>query len=449
MSLRKQAACLAIIHGADTLQPLLILPYAGRVLGPIDFGQYAYAMSIGQLATTIVGYGFHWTAQRAAASARGDPAAIASIFAEVVTAKAILCVLVTLAGLAAADSLIAVSKPMFLCTMLTPLGDILFPAWLFVALERVWQAAIAVVTARALALLLFLTLVSSSDQLGLAVAIQAAIPVVSGAVSLPFIVHIALGGFKSVTLSRVGTLLKSGWHGFLFTLVETALMVLPIPLVTHFAGFAAAGQYSVADKFVGATRPVFRVMSETFLPRVAYYARHDPAAGIALIWRSLSTLIVGASLSLSLFFLAPYFIIYFFGEGFSEAIPIVRIMSVIPVLTNINICMSNLYMFNYGHERMWAILTVSGLLTFLVFAYLLSYLLPNAGIAVALAVITRLSLVLGVSVGFFLTFGVAKMRLPAVHNVGASRGAVIVADSMIASPVRPLRLWRSRSGSER
>src|SRR3984893_797475 len=165
MRLRNQATSLVIMHAADVLQPLLILPYAGRVLEPLHFGQYAYAMSLGTIAATVVEYGFHWTAQRAAASARHEPAVIASLFAEVAATKAILCFVVTLAGVAAADGLLAVSKPMFLCAMLTSVGGILFPAWLFIALERAWQAAIAVVVGRSLALVCFLTMVTSPDQL--------------------------------------------------------------------------------------------------------------------------------------------------------------------------------------------------------------------------------------------------------------------------------------------
>jgi O-antigen/teichoic acid export membrane protein len=444
MSLRKQATSLVVIHVADVLQPLVILPYAGRVLGPVYFGQYAYALSIAQLATTVSDYGFHWTAQRAAASAREDPATIASIFAEVFATKAILCLAVTLAGLAGADAL-AVSKPIFLCAMLTSVGNILFPAWLFVGLERAWQGAIAVVVARSLGLVFFLTMVTSPDQLELAVAIQAAIPLVSGAVSLPFLVHIGLGGFRSVTPSRIVMQLRNGSRGFLFTLTETALLILPVPLVAHFSGFAVAGQYSVAEKFVGATRPFFRVILETFSPRVAYHAQHDPAAGIALIWSSLSTIVVGAAFSLLLFFLAPYFIVRLFGDGFSEAIPIVRVMSVIPVLTSATICTSNLYMFNYGHERAWATLTLLGFLTFLAVAYLLSFQLSSAAIAVAVAVIARLCLVLGVSAGFFLAFGTAKMGVSPTHCVGNERAGSNIADSMLASPASLVPPSRSTS----
>jgi len=447
MSLRKQAASLAIMHVADVLQPLLILPYAGRMLGANHFGQFAYAVAIGALAATIVDYGFHWTAQRAAAAARQEPAALASLLADVVATKLMLCLIVTAVGLAAADSFFAISKSMFLCTMLTAAGNILFPAWLFIALERAWQAALATVVARSLALVWFLAMVRSSDQLELAVAIQAGIPLVAALISIPFVIPIGFDGFRSVTPSRVITQLRDGWRGFLYTLTERATVTLPVPLVGHFAGYVAAGQYSVAEKFVSATRPIFRVMSETFLPRVAYYAQHDPAAGLALIWNSLLTLAIGASLSLSLFFLAPYVIIALFGEEFSTAIPIVRVMSIVPLLVNVNVCTSNLYMFNYGHERAWASLTVAGLLVFLAVSFLLSPHVADPAIAVAIAVIAKECVILVVSAGFFLAFGTAKKSASPTHAVGNAQANGVAAGVILAPSSSPTP-WQAPRHSE-
>lgn len=171
MSLHKQATSVAIMHAADVLQPLIILPYAGRVLGAHNFGLFAYAVAIGQIASTLVEYGFHWTAQREAASARREPAVLSSLFADVVATKAALFLVVTAIGFVVAEGFLAISKTLFLYTMLPAVGGILFPAWLFVALERAWQAAIAVVLARCLALFGFLVVVTSPDQYQLAVAI--------------------------------------------------------------------------------------------------------------------------------------------------------------------------------------------------------------------------------------------------------------------------------------
>jgi O-antigen/teichoic acid export membrane protein len=187
-------------------------------------------------------------------------------------------------------------------------------------------------------------------------------------------------------------------------------------LVGHYGGYVAVGQYSIAEKFVSATRPFFRIMTDTFLPRVAYYAQRDPRAGIRLICISLSSCVVGAAISLSLFMLAPYIVTLIFGEAFAGAVPIVRLMSVIPMMINLNLCTSNLYMFNYGHERAWSSLLATSLLVFLAVAFVLLIFLPNAAIAVALALIAKEAVVLCVSAWFFVIFGLSGEKKPGVRT---------------------------------
>jgi O-antigen/teichoic acid export membrane protein len=404
MTLHKQAASLVITYGFEALQPLLVLPYAARALGPEQFGKVASAISISQLAVTFVGYGFHWTAQRTVSSLRQDRAAVSSLFAEVVTTQSILLLAVTIVGLVVVDNVLSIGRPLFLCAMMGAAGVVLFPAWLFIGLERAWQAAIAVAVARCLALVCFVTMVTSPTQVVVAVAVQSAIPLVSALVSLPFIVPIGFGGFRSVTLARIKFQLIAGWGGFLYTLVERALITLPVPLVQHFSGYAAAGDYSIAEKFVTAVRALFRVMTETLLPRVAFHARHNPHKGISLIRRSLLTLAVSPVISLGLFFIAPPIIVLVFGDNYAPATPIIRVMAVIPFLLNGTICMANLYMFNYGFERAWSHLSVIGLLVFLVVVYALSLHLANAAVAVALGVVAKEAVVFLVSAAFFVRF---------------------------------------------
>ena len=216
----------------------------------------------------------------------------------------------------------------------------------------------------------------------------------------------------SITPAGIRRQIVSGSRGFLYAFVERTSITLPVLLVGHYGGYTAAGQYSIAEKFIHATRPFFKIMCDTFLPRVAFYALHDPKAGLRLIWISLSTCAVGASLSVGLFVLAPYVISLIFGDLFAGAVPIVRLMSIIPLLVNLNLCTLNLYMFNYGHERAWSSLILASLLMFLVVAYLLLLALSNAAIAVAVAVITKEAIVLVVSAGFFSLLGSPTRKLP-------------------------------------
>jgi O-antigen/teichoic acid export membrane protein len=410
MSLRRHAASLTIVHAAEVLQPLIVLPYAAVMLGPTHFGLYAYAMSIGQLATTVTDFGFHWTAQRAAAAQRDDRAAIASLYAEVTLTKICLMLLVTAFCLAATSAdLLSLSYPLLFCTLLAPLGGILFPAWLIIGLECAWRAAVACVVARALALVAFFWFVRSADRVELAVAIQSVIPAVTGLMTLPFVISIGSSGFRFVRMRDVLGQIRAGWRGFLFALVERAVAVLPIPIIEFYAGYAAAGQYALAEKFVGATRPVFRVLLDTLSPRIAYLARHDPAAGIRTICRCSWTLVVGAGISLTLFLFGPMVILSVFGDSFKDSIPILRVLAIVPLLWNVNICTSTLYMFNFGHERAWAGLTVFGLCVFLLFSFALSLGGLEATAAVAAAVIARECVILLVSGAYFILQGLPRL----------------------------------------
>ena len=420
MNLRKQAASLAIMYAIDVLQPLIILPYAGRVLGPMGFGQYAYALAIGQFAAVVVAYGFHWTAQRNVASIRHDPAAIASLVAQVMATKAVLFAAVCLVGLVLAGDVLALSRATFLCAMLSAAGSIIYPAWLFVGLERAWQAAVGLVIARIIALVCFVAMVTSPEQLALAIAIQSAIPIVSGVICIPFMIPIGFGGFRSVTPSTIMMQLRNGSKGFLFVAMETALVTLPVALVGHFQGYVAAGQYSVAEKFLQVARVFFRLLMDTFIPRVSYYAHVDPAAGVQLIRKSWFAVGSGAIISIGMFFFAPPVILIFFGVEYAGAESIVRAMSIIPLLLSINTFTSNIFMFNYGYENEWAALNASGLLVFLVASYVLSFVMAEQ--AIVYAMVAKEVVVLVVSVGFFLIGGAAVIRAARAHDPGRGLG---------------------------
>jgi O-antigen/teichoic acid export membrane protein len=437
MSLRRQAVGLTIMHAVDVLQPLLILPYAAHVLGAQQFGVFAYAMAIGQLAATFVEYGFHWTAQRAAGAARNEPLVLATLFADVLLTKTALCFLITTVGLVAANSVLGISQPMFLCAMLTAFGGIVFPGWLLIGLERAWQAALATVSARICAFASFVLLVRSPEQVAFAVASQSAVPLVAGLVSLPLIRSIGVAGLRPVRLAGITTQLRNGWAGFLYTLVERILTTLPMLLVHHYGGYVAAGHYSLAEKFVSATRPFFRTLVDTLLPRVAFYARHNPKAGLRLVWLSLSSLAIGLGLSLGLLIVAPMIIIPIFGASFAGSIPIVRLLAIVPLLLNVNACTSNLFMFNYGYERAWPVLNAASLAIFVLASLLMLSVLANATTAVSLAVVAREALVFLVSASFLIAFTVGEMRNSA--SAVADFGGSLRVAAAIPAAVRALR----------
>jgi O-antigen/teichoic acid export membrane protein len=418
MTLHRQAAGLTVMHAAEVLQPLLILPYAGIVLGPTGFGQYSYVLALVNLANICVDYGFTWTARRAAAPIRHDIKALRLLFAEVVAAKGILCSCVLFIALAGAEVSSSISIPTFLCITVSALGAVLFPSWLFLGLERTWQAAGVVVVARTFALVAFFLLIKSPNDAELAAGIQAAIPLMSAVISIPFMLAIGLGGFRSLMLGRVVSQLTGGWKGFVSWLSQAAVLILPIPLVEHVGGFAAVGQFSVADKLYSAVRTFFGIMQQTLMPRVAYLASHDPKAGLSLIWNSLWLLVIAVFFSIFLYFAGPYFILLIFGSEYIGAASLARAMCILPILLNIRISLTDLYMFNYGHEKAWSLLALAGLGTFLAAFFTISYWIDAAMAAAIAAVISEAAVAL-IAIGFVTASIIKANRVARVRDANA------------------------------
>jgi O-antigen/teichoic acid export membrane protein len=115
-----------------------------------------------------------------------------------------------------------------------------------------------------------------------------------------------------------------------------------------------------------------------------------------------------------MFFVAPHIIAFFFADELSGAIPIVQAMAILPLLMNINVLTSNLFMFTYGHEQAWAALNAFALLVFLVLAVLLSFWMSAEGVVYAL--VAKEIVVLVVSVAFFLVAGAAVVRKGPAHD---------------------------------
>jgi O-antigen/teichoic acid export membrane protein len=151
------------------------------------------------------------------------------------------------------------------------------------------------------------------------------------------------------------------------------------------------------------------IMQQTFMPKVAYLASHDPERGLLLIWSSLWTIIIGVFLSLSLYFVGPYIIEFFFGPEYTDAIKLIRVLCVLPLIINIRICMADLYMFNYGHERAFALFTACGLVVFLTTLGILSYWLDGAT-AVAFGAVAGEGFVALASTIFFFGSALARRR---------------------------------------
>ena len=147
-----------------------------------------------------------------AAAARGGrgagPETIARLFADVLLTKVTLCLLISTAGLLAAESVLAISRPLVL--MRDADSGITFPACRRSGSSGLGRPLLP----PSCAPLRFRQLRGISPIAGsgrFRGALQSAVQLAAGLVSLPFIGSIGLSGLRSVRLAGIATQLRGGW----------------------------------------------------------------------------------------------------------------------------------------------------------------------------------------------------------------------------------------------
>ena len=340
---------------AQYLLPFLTVPYLSRTLQPEGYGQMIYALSIAGFLTIICDYGFSWTALQAAAAHRDDVPAVRRIFTAVMMAKFLLFIgcVVTFAAAVLFVHQLQQHWVVYAFGLVSTFGAVVFPSWLFQALQKMTQLAWLSIGGRAVAVVAIFSFVHSPSDVWLAVLIQG-IPF-SGVAAI-FLAREWLGRrFGPLSWPEVWKQFRGGWRVFASTLTINVYTTAQTIIVGTLGGVTAAGYFGAADKCLAAAKGGFGVLGQSALPQIAYMARHQPEAGIKFITRLLWTFPIGLGSSVAMYWFAEPISRLLFGSAFvAGVVPLFHILSPVPLILNFSICFASLFMFNYGFQRQWS-----------------------------------------------------------------------------------------------
>ena len=140
------------------------VPYLSRTLRPEGYGLMVYSLSIAAFLTIICDYGFSLTAMQSAAERREDVEALRRIFTAVMIAKLLifLACLLTFGLLVAVVPQLQQHWRVHLLALLSTFGALVFPGWLFQAMQKMTQLAWVSITARGIAVVAIFLFCSES-----------------------------------------------------------------------------------------------------------------------------------------------------------------------------------------------------------------------------------------------------------------------------------------------
>jgi len=342
------------VQGLNFLLPLVTLPYLLLVLGPSKYGLVSFAQAFIQYFIIFTDYGFNLVATRDISIAREDKHKLSAIFSNVMVVRILLLlfsfivlVLVTLfVPKFTHDSMI------YFMTFGMVIGNVLLPTWFFQGIEQMKVISILNIIAKAVFTLGIFIFVKEDSQF-LYVPIFNSLGYISiGLIGIYLVIFHYKIRFVRPTLQDIVQQLKEGWHIFASTILTSVYTTSNVFVLGFFANNTIVGYYSSADKVIRAILSVITPIVQTLYPYLSRALQESKEKTIALLNKIFILITVCMSiLSLFVGLFAKPLVDIALGPEYEPIIPLLKILSVLPLILGWANVFATLTMINFDYKK--------------------------------------------------------------------------------------------------
>lgn len=337
---------LMLLQVASYIFPLLTIPYLARIIGVEGFGKIAFAAAVIVWLKTISDWGFNYTATRDVALNKNDLNKVSEIFSNVLWARIILMLLSLLLLLIAIAFIpyFEENKIILLVSFLLVPGNIFFPEWFFQAMERMKFITIFSLTSKLIfTLLVFIFIKEKSDFILQPLFISLGF-IVSGFFATYIIVFKWKIKIQSPSLKEIVKTIKGSTDVFINNIMPNLYNSFSVVLLGFYGGSVANGLLDAGTKFINISQQFLTIISRVFFPLLSRKIDSHNLYAKINIYLSIFACV-------SLFILAPFIISFFYTEEFSNAVIILRIMSVSIIFSALISTFGTNFMIVKGYEK--------------------------------------------------------------------------------------------------
>lgn len=337
---------LTLLQVAGYLFPLITIPYLSRVIGAAGIGRVAFGAAVITWFMSISTWGFNFTATREAARNRDNVNKLSEIFSNVFWARVTLSLisLLILIILILIIPSFRENRLVLLITYLTIPANILFPEWLFQALERMKYITILSLVSKLLFTLTIFIFVKTPEDYYLDPLMAVIGSFAAGGIALYIIMHKWGISIIKPSFPIIIDTIKGGADVFINNFMPNLYNSMSYVLLGVFSGNTSTGLLSAGEKCLNIFQQFMSILARTFFPFLSRRGdKHSAYARISIVTSGL--------LALILFAFAPLFIKIFYTDEFSDAILLARILSISIIFLTINNVYGTNYLILNGGER--------------------------------------------------------------------------------------------------
>lgn len=356
-------AYLYIFQFVNYIIPLITVPYLIRVLGTNTFGVIVFYSSLIIYFQIIVDYGFNLSATRQVSLLKGNNEGISRLFFSVIIIKILLIACCAVVLFFLIMYVPQINKEKYLCIWFYAgvMGSILFPMWLFQGLEDMKYITIFNCTNKFFACVFYFIFIKSPQDYLWFAYLNTGSTYLIGMVSISIALvkynikwHIPKRSEMYVSLREGFQIFVSQFSVCLFT--NTNIFILGILTTPHIVG-----AYAVAEKIIRAVISLTGPIGSAIYPRVSQMFENSSKQALLFLKKiSIAGSGIFGVMSILLFILADFLVVFVAGVPSKEISTLIRIMSLLPVTVFLDNIFGTQIMLNNNMKKQFMYIIVFG-----------------------------------------------------------------------------------------
>lgn len=334
------------------LFPFITFPYISRIFLPESYGLIITATSFAAYLGMLTDFGFNLSATRDLSKVISDKDEVTKIFNQILTTKIILfiCFFCVFTIFLFSSNRYHQHFWIFCLSLIGVFGNVIFPTWYFQAKNTMDRIAKLNLISRLIGIICLFTFIHRDEDLVLFVVINSLISFFIGVSAILLItrndsLRVRLG----CSAYKFFEILRRGFASFTAVLLVSFYTTFNSILLSWFCNYRDVAIYGVADKVIGIVLTIQGVLIQSVFPSITSEVDHNVIKEKAKKLFKYN-LILGVIVCLFVNSIAPIIIHILAGNRYDGSIPVLRILSLVPIIMAFSSSLST-YCFALKAER--------------------------------------------------------------------------------------------------
>jgi PST family polysaccharide transporter len=381
---------LSFFQALNYLLPLLLIPYLVRVIGPEHFGLLAFSTATVMYFNIISDYGFNLSAVREISIQRKNKKKIEEIYSAVMSIKFILVLISFILLSFVIFSLDKFSNDwkIYVLTYGIVIGQSLFPLFLFQGLQKLKDVTYLNALPKLFFILLIFICVKQKEDYWIVPLFNSLGYIFSGFFALYYVKHKLQIRFKNQSRQILKKHLIEGWHVFFSSISISLYTISSVFILGLLSNNTFVGYFSAAEKIIQAIKGLYVPISQAIYPHLSKMLHHNKTQGLNFIKEF--TLYSGSVTFLFccfIFIMSEDIVKFILGQQYLASIPLLKIMSFLPLLALLSNIFGIQIMLNLGFKKIFSLILSLAAIFSIILSLLLVPKLNATGTAINILII--------------------------------------------------------------